>query len=82
MPNFRRAALHFLLDTIEILVIGTCLAAFSWLVIAEAVEVTGDSMLPTLQNRERLIVEKVSIKLDKVGRGDIIVFKSPRMINY
>ena len=35
-------------------------------------------MLPTLQNRERLIVEKVSIKLDKVGRGDIIVFKSPQ----
>lgn len=39
-------------------------------------EITGDSMYPTLKNSERIIVEKVTYKSRQPKRGEIIVFRS------
>ena len=39
--------------------------------------VDGESMVPTLQNKERLIVNKIVYDLHKPEYGDILVFKYP-----
>ena len=43
----------------------------------QAFYIPSDSMVPTLQKNDRVIVNKLSYKLHPVHRGDIIVFKSP-----
>jgi signal peptidase I len=40
-------------------------------------QVEGTSMLPTLQNNERILVDKVSYMIHFPSRGDIVVFKYP-----
>ncbi len=43
----------------------------------QAFYIPSDSMVPTLKNHDRVIVNKLSYKLHDVHRGDIIVFTSP-----
>lgn len=43
--------------------------------------VKGESMLPTYKDGELLLVEKVSYKIYKPSRGDVIVFKAPGQMN-
>lgn len=68
-------------DFIELLFIGTFVFVFSWFFLAEPLEVTGDSMNPTLLDKEQIIAEKVSLKFKDVKRGDIVVFKNPKNKN-
>ena len=42
------------------------------------VSVSGKSMLPTLKDRQIILVEKVSFAVRKPARGDIVVFRDPR----
>lgn len=67
----------FIGDFLEILVIGIAVFALAWIFLAEPLEVTGESMEPTLHNSEQIIVEKLSMSLGELQRGDIVVFNSP-----
>jgi len=44
----------------------------------QAFYIPSDSMVPTLKTDDRVIVNKLSYKLHKVHRGDIVVFKTPK----
>jgi signal peptidase I len=55
------------------LVIALLIKAFLF----QAFYIPSDSMVPTLKNHDRVIVNKLSYRLHPVRRGDIIVFKSP-----
>ncbi len=46
------------------------------LFVGQSLEITGDSMHPTLKNGERIIVEKVTYKSSQPQKGEIIVFRS------
>lgn len=46
------------------------------LFVGQSLEITGDSMYPTLKDKERIIVEKVTYKSREPRRGEIIVFRS------
>lgn len=46
------------------------------LFVGQSLEITGDSMYPTLKNGERIVVEKVTYKSREPERGEIIVFRS------
>lgn len=64
-------------DFIEILIIGIAVFALGWIFLAEPLEVTGESMEPTLHDKEQIIVEKLSMNFGELERGDIVVFNSP-----
>jgi signal peptidase I len=57
-------------------VYGLLLAAGVHALIAEVRYIPSESMMPTLQVGDRLIVEKLSYRLHPPKRGDIVVFKA------
>jgi signal peptidase I len=62
-----------LLETLLLTLILFAVTRFS----VQNYEVEGISMLPTLQDHERILVDKVSYMLHVPPRGDIVVFKYP-----
>jgi signal peptidase I len=71
----------FFLDLIEVTFIGVAVFVVVYLFIGQPLEITGTSMEPTLDNGEMIIAEKMTSRLDKLERGDIVVFKQPENPN-
>jgi signal peptidase I len=46
----------------------------------QAFYIPSESMVPTLQRNDRVLVNKLSYKMHAVHRGDIVVFKAPKNI--
>jgi len=67
---------RFLLDIVETLVLAVALF-IGINVISARVRVDGISMMPTLENGEFVLVNKMSYRLGDMSRGDIIVFDFP-----
>ena len=44
----------------------------------QPVKVEGTSMMPTLQDQERVFINKFVYRLEPIQRGDVIVFRYPR----
>lgn len=66
---------RFLLDLVE--TVGLALIMFVVInSVSARVRVDGSSMLPTLRDREFLLVDKVAYGIGVPGRGDIVVFHS------
>ncbi|MFH1565804.1 MAG: signal peptidase I [bacterium] len=78
MPKILSNFLSFLLDIAEVVFLAFGLyLLLNWFVF-NLHNVDGDSMLPTLHNKEYLITNKI---VNRTGykRGDIIIFKYPKM---
>lgn len=45
--------------------------------VAEPFIVSGSSMLPTFENGDYLIIDKISYELGSPGRGDVVIFRYP-----
>ncbi len=62
-----------------VIIVGALLVAFlvkTFLV--QAFYIPSGSMLPTLEEQDRVLVNKLSYDLREVHRGDIVVFESPQ----
>ena len=56
----------------------SALAAFTvFLFLYQPMQVEGTSMLPLLQNHERIVVNRIAYHVESIHRGDIIVFHYP-----
>ena len=64
-------------ETIQILVLALALACLIRTFVAEPRYIPSESMVPTLEIGDRLIVEKLSYYSHPPHRGDIIVFAPP-----
>ncbi|MPN08097.1 Signal peptidase I T [bioreactor metagenome] len=65
-------------DWIVSILIAVVLAFFIRHYIVELYMVEGPSMRPTLQNGERLVVNKFIYRFNKPAKGEVIVFRYPR----
>ena len=67
-------------DNLQILVVALVLAIVIRLFIAEPRFIPSDSMVPTLQIGDRLVVEKVAYRFHLPQTGDIVVFDPPQQL--
>ena len=72
-PKARKSLLQELLETVLLTLILFAAARFS----LQNFMVQGTSMVPTLQDGEMILVDKVSYRFHMPSRGDIVVFIAP-----
>jgi signal peptidase I len=70
-----RSALRELVETILFTLLIYFLVRFF---LFENYRVVGSSMIPTLEDEQYLVVNKLSYRLGEPQRGDIVVFQDPR----
>lgn len=63
------------------LVISVAVAIFIIVFLYQPVKVEGTSMLPSLEDQERIFINKFVYRWEPIGRGDIVVFRYPRDIS-
>ena len=60
------------------LVVSLAISAFIIIFLYQPVKVEGTSMMPSLDDQERIFVNKFVYRLEAIQRGDIVVFRYPR----
>ncbi len=60
------------------LIVSLAISAFIIVFIYQPVKVEGTSMMPSLEDQERIFVNKFVYRLEPISRGDIVVFRYPR----
>jgi signal peptidase I len=73
-PRLRPALGVWLRD----LMLSLAISAFIIVFIYQPVKVEGTSMMPSLEDQERIFVNKFVYRLEPISRGDIVVFRYPR----
>lgn len=67
-------------ENLQILLIALCLALFIRTFVAEPRFIPSESMLPTLELGDRLVVEKISYRFRAPQTGEIVVFDPPKQL--
>lgn len=67
----------FFLDIIETVVIALSVFLIIYLFLMQPHQVNGQSMVPTFQDKEYLLTDKISYKIGTPERGDMVVFHAP-----
>jgi signal peptidase I len=60
------------------LVISLAISGFIIIFVYQPVKVEGTSMMPSLEDQERIFVNKFVYRLEPIERGDVVVFRYPR----
>src|SRR5438876_3406161 len=60
------------------LIISLAISAFIIIFLYQPVKVEGTSMMPSLDDQERIFVNKFVYRMEPIRRGDIVVFHYPR----
>ena len=60
------------------LLVSLAIAAFIIIFLYQPVKVEGTSMMPGLEDQERIFVNKFVYRWEPIQRGDIVVFRYPR----
>ncbi len=60
------------------IVISLAVSAFFIIFLYQPVKVEGTSMMPTLEDQERVFINKFVYRLEPIQRGDVVVFRYPR----
>src|SRR3954468_16397394 len=60
------------------LIISLAISAFIIVFLYQPVKVEGTSMMPSLDDQERIFINKFVYRIEPIERGDIVVFRYPR----
>jgi signal peptidase I len=60
------------------LLISIVISAFIIIFLYQPVRVEGTSMLPMLEDQDRLFINKIAYRVGDIHRGDVVVFEYPR----
>lgn len=71
----RRFGLLF--DLVAVVVLGVLLALVLHMFVTRVYAISGQSMLPTFHDGEKVMIHRLSPSLVSVGRGDVIIFSNP-----
>lgn len=82
MPDAEKKLMHLrwlavVFDVIKIIFIATIIVTGVRLFIAEPFIVSGDSMVPTFNSNDYLIIDELSYEFKTPKRGDVVVFRYP-----
>src|SRR6478609_11809789 len=72
-----RAAMLFT-SWVRDLIISLAISAFIIVFLYQPVKVEGTSMMPSLDDQERIFINKFVYRIEPIQRGDIVVFRYPR----
>ena len=59
-------------------VVAVLISAFIIVFLYQPVRVEGTSMLPMLEDQDRLFINKIAYRMGEIHRGDVVVFQYPR----
>ncbi len=68
----------FFTELLKFVVVAAVIVLPVRLFIAQPFIVSGESMSPTFENGEYLIVDELTYRLDQPKRGDVVIFRYPR----
>ena len=60
------------------LIVSVVIAAFIIIFLYQPVRVEGTSMLPMLEDQDRLFINKIAYRVGEIHQGDVVVFEYPR----
>ena len=69
------AAMH---SWLRDLVVSVAISAFIIIFLYQPVRVEGTSMLPVLEDQDRLFINKIAYRVGEIHPGDVVVFQYPR----
>jgi signal peptidase I len=69
---------HVLVRWVRDILISLAVSAFFIIFLYQPVKVEGTSMMPTLEDQERVFINKFVYRLESIHRGDVVVFRYPR----
>ena len=67
----------FILDILQVIVFAVAIFLFIYLLILQPHKIHGQSMVPSFQDGEFLLTDKLSYRFNDPQRGDVVVFKAP-----
>jgi len=73
----RAASLRNLLEWVAVIVGAVLVAVLIKTFLVQAFRIPSESMVPTLEIGDRVLVNKLSYKAHEINRGDVVVFKRP-----
>lgn len=68
----------FFIDTIETIVIAAAIFVIVYLFLIQPHQIRGVSMVPTFQDKDYILTDKISYRFTKPERGDVVVFLAPK----
>jgi signal peptidase I len=77
-PSAVRMRASLLSAWLRDLIISLAISCFIIIFLYQPVKVEGTSMMPSLDDQERIFVNKFVYRLEPIERGDIVVFRYPR----
>src|SRR5438045_7479976 len=69
---------HWMSSWLRDLIISLGISAFIIVFLYQPVKVEGISMMPSLDDQERIFINKFVYRIEPIQRGDIVVFRYPR----
>jgi signal peptidase I len=60
------------------LIVSVAISAFIIIFLYQPVRVEGTSMLPVLEDQDRLFINKIAYRVGEIHQGDVVVFEYPR----
>jgi signal peptidase I len=60
------------------LVVSVAISAFIIIFLYQPVRVEGTSMLPVLEDQDRLFINKIAYRVGEIHQGDVVVFQYPK----
>lgn len=72
-----RKIYNFLIDSIQTFLIAAAIFLVIYLFLFRPYEVKGDSMYPNFHDKEYVLTNLITLRVQDPKRGDVVVFKSP-----